>query len=150
MITRTKDATLINRIAANPEVRSTYNIHINSFAPLDFTELCQRDDYYVLTNGEDACAIFDQISPVIFDSHSIFDETCRGKRAVETGKAFVEWMFENTQALIVYGKTPVENKRARMFNRLIGATSDGVGMFDASGAPRPYEVEFFHISKPHK
>jgi len=148
MITRQRTPETINRIAANPEVRSTYNIRINSFVPLDFTEMCKREDYIVLSNGIDAVSIFDQQTPVVFDGHSMFDETCRGKDALEIGQEMLDWMWNNTQALIITGKTPIENRRARFFNRKLGFSSSGTGLFHDINHKDPYEVEFFHIMRP--
>lgn len=74
----------------------------------------------VLSNGEDAVAAFEMTAPGIFQSHTLFGETCRGRKAIDTGREMVAWMFEHG-ANVVWGSTPRDNAKARWFNRQIGA-----------------------------
>jgi hypothetical protein len=146
MIHRTRDAALHNILANRPSIRATFGIHLSDPAPLDFTENARRDDYILLTNGIDACSIMDMVSPACYDCHSLFGETCRGRDAVEQGKQFLQWMWDNSRAQILVGKTPLENRGARMFNRWIGFTSDGIRPFNS--VEGSWDAEWFHILRP--
>lgn len=73
----------------------------------------------ILSNGEDALALFTATADGIFQGHTMFAETCRGRRAIETGKDILAWMFDHG-ADVVWGSTPRENRKARWFNRQIG------------------------------
>ena len=74
----------------------------------------------VLSNGEDAVAIFEITAPGIYQSHTLFGPTCRGRKAIDTAKEMVAWMFDHG-ARIVWGATPKYNRKALLFNRMIGA-----------------------------
>jgi len=143
MIYRTRDAALHNLIVNKPEVRRTFGIYINDPRPITFDEHAQRDDYFLLTNGKNACAIMDMVSPAVYDGHSLFDPACRGRDAIEQGREIIAWMWKNTQAQIIVGKTPAQNRAARMFNRWVGFTSDGTGTFESVDGG--WECEWFHI-----
>lgn len=91
---------------------------------MDWSEIVSRPStqtgVIVLSNGEDAVAAFEMTAPGVFQSHTLFSETCRGKKAVETGREMVAWMFDHG-ADIVWGSTPRNNLKAIIFNSAIGA-----------------------------
>lgn len=91
---------------------------------MDWSEIVSRPStqtgVIVLSNGEDAVAAFEMTAPRVFQSHTLFSETCRGKKAVETGREMVAWMFEHG-ADVVWGATPRDNLKALIFNSAIGA-----------------------------
>lgn len=137
-ITHTHDAELVNRIANQDGVREY--IHPAGL-PIDWTEAVApssaQTGIVVLTDGEDAVAAFTMTTPTVWQSHTLFGPKCRGRRAIETGRAMVQWMFDHG-ADVVWGDTPRDNRKALWFNRQIGAhplpTSDD-------------EVEVFEIRK---
>lgn len=73
----------------------------------------------ILSNGEDAMALFTMTAPRVFQGHTMFADTCRGRRAIETGREIIAWMFDHG-ADVVWGSTPRGNRKARWFNRQIG------------------------------
>lgn len=73
----------------------------------------------ILSNGEDAMALFTLTAPGIYQGHTMFANTCRGRRAIETGREIIAWMFDHG-AEVVWGSTPRGNRKARWFNRQIG------------------------------
>ncbi len=145
-LTRADQAHLINDVANKPDVFSQFTLALPDNSAIDLTTCIVRADYRVLTNGKDAFMLADAVSPVLFHCHSLFDTTCRGRDAVREGKALVQWMWDNTPAEVLYGATPVSNRPARMFNRWIGAVSDGQTLFAAQGAT--YLAEWFRIMRP--
>jgi hypothetical protein len=124
---RTFDATLHNQIAAHPEVAPMLGYDRVGGQPIDFAELAAEPDYFVLlTNGEDACMVFELSAPFTWQMHTLFAPTCRGRRAITTAKGMIRYMLTTQGALMVWGMTPVDNRAARLFNRWLGATSVGI------------------------
>ena len=78
----------------------------------------------VLSNGEDAVAVFEATTPDVFQVHTMFAKTCRGRKAIDTAREMLAWMFGHG-AQIVWGCTPRSNRAACMFNRLVGASVIG-------------------------
>lgn len=143
MIRREIDAELVNRISEDPSVRPFICYHDE---PIDWTPVIE--DCFILSNGEDACGVFEptpfgQISKDIFQAHTLFADTCRGARAIETARAMLAWMFEHGGASLVWGATPKKNRAARWFNRQIGMTAVSEDDYEAEGP-----VEIFQIRRP--
>jgi hypothetical protein len=139
MIYRAMDAALHNAIANHPSVMPTIN-YSGEFA--DFTPLFELPDQYILLHdGKAAASIFEWSAPGVWQGHSMFLPEVRGKEGIRAGKEMVAWMFENG-ANMIWGQTPIENERARMFNRLIGAKSVGRGTHHVAGP-----VEYFVFYK---
>lgn len=146
MIHRTFDPALHNRIANDPVVRATFGVHLTNPAPIMFDELAARpEEFILLTNGTDACALFESFGPSVWQGHSLFAPSHRGRAAIETGKAMMAWMFANTSARMITGATPINLKAARWFNRRIGFTSDGVHRFN--GMWGSYDCEWFRMER---
>lgn len=140
MIRRCTDPELMSRIANSDGVREFVNIEHDqpdwaAIASLRPTE----SGVIALTNGEDALALFTMTADYVYQGHTMFAPTCRGRRAIETGREIIAWMFDHN-AEVVWGCTPRGNRKARWFNRQIGMrslpTSDD-------------EDENFEIRKPH-
>jgi hypothetical protein len=137
MIRREYDAALINRVSNMPGVREgvCYKPDDMDWSP---AFPARTTGIAVLSNGEDACAVFVPTGPRVFQSHTLFGPTCRGKRAIETGKAMLAWM--KPHADVIWGATPMKNCAARWFNRQLGAMPIRRDHFEAEG-----EVEIFTL-----
>jgi hypothetical protein len=135
MIRREMDADLANQIASSPAVRPNVCYHDDEIDLWPAVRGC-----CVLSNGEDAVAIFEQTEPGRWQSHTMFAETCRGKRAVETGKEMVAWMFNQRGVDVLWGATPMKNKPARWFNRQLGAVVIGHDDYEAEGPVEIFEI----------
>lgn len=120
-VRRETDPEFVNRIANSDSVRPFIR---PDGAFMDWSQVVAlpstQTGVVVLSNGEDAVAAFEMTAPGIFQSHTLFSETCRGRKAIETGREMVAWMFDHG-ADIVWGATPRDNAKARWFNRQIGA-----------------------------
>ena len=135
MIRRETDAKLINLISNSEGVRGAV---CYQDGPMDWTPAFETDEIMILSNGQDAVAVFGQTSPRRWQSHTMFATTCRGKQALETGRAMVEYM--RPFADVLWGATPVNNCAARWFNRQLGAMPIHREQYEAEG-----EVEIFEI-----
>lgn len=137
---RASDAVLLNRIANHPAVRPYFDL--GGAGVLDFSACVSSPDYRILTNGRDAAAIFEWSAPAVWEGHTLFLPSCRGRRAVETGKAFCAWMFADGASML-WGQTPSILRHVRWFNRRVGFEPAGIGLHPVSG-----EVERFVMRKP--
>lgn len=130
-IRRERDAALINRVANLTTVRPAIAYHGQQ---LDWSAAFPAKDtgVVVLSNGNDACAVFARTADRVWQGHTIFAPTCRGRRAIETGKAIIAWMRPHADR--IWGATPIQNRAARWFNRQIGGRSAGFDQYDTEGA----------------
>jgi hypothetical protein len=139
VIYRATDAAIHNAIANHPEVKPTIS-YTEEYA--DFTPLFEHPDEYVLLHdGEGAAAIFEWSAPGVWQGHSLYLPERRGKEGIQSGREMVAWMFANG-ARMIWGQTPLDNRAARMFNRLIGAKPAGTGTHHVAGP-----VQFFVIER---
>jgi hypothetical protein len=130
-IRRERDAALINKVANLTTVHPAIAYHGQ---PLDWSAAFPAEDtgIVVLSNGADACAAFASTADRVWQGHTMFAPTCRGSRAIKTGKAIIAWM--RPHAGLIWGATPIQNRAARWFNRQIGGRSAGFDQYDTEGA----------------
>jgi hypothetical protein len=135
---RTHNAIIHNLIANHPRVKPNLvmqGIDPESSEPLLFFECAARPEHYVLLhNGShdldpdaNAAMIFEWSAPGVWEQHTMFLPTCRGRKALDAGRQFLRHMFEVEGALMVWGQTPVGNRPACWFNRQLGGKSVGFG-----------------------
>jgi len=125
MVRRETDISLINRIANDDDVRPFIR---PDGEPLDFAPFegkrIGETGVVILSNGEDAVALFEITAPRIYQAHTLFAPTCRGRRAIDTAREMVAHMFGHG-ADVVWGVVARANRRAVLFHRLIGASVIG-------------------------
>lgn len=92
---------------------------------MDFASACglppAETGLRFLSDGEDAVAIFVRTARRIRQFHTMFADTCRRRRAIETGRAVVDFMLDDGGADVPWGTTPLANGAARRVNCQIGA-----------------------------
>lgn len=116
MIREETSSDLINAIANAPGVVE----HVSYIGEVDWTPAVESPDCIVVSNGSDAVGVFEKSADRVFQTHTIFGPTCRGKRAIETGKEMLDYMIPR-HAEYIWGYTPLRNAKARWFNRKVGA-----------------------------
>ncbi len=87
---------------------------IEGFEPLSFI---LDHDNIILKNGNDY-AVFEFTTFGTYTGHYFFKS--RGRKAIEVGKQFLEELFNEHNAALVIGFTPVEHKAAKWMNRQLG------------------------------
>lgn len=137
-IRRETDAELANRIANDADVLPFIS---PSAAPVDVTPAI--DTCVVLTNGEDAMQIYEQKAPRVWEVMTVFRKTCRGKRALETGHAMLDYM--TPYADVIFGCIPDKLPHARWFYRHFGGreveqVETKLGTFIANPGTKLYEL----------
>jgi hypothetical protein len=135
MIRRETNSDLIDRISNMPGVFEAISKHGRALAWSS-----GMDGLIVLSNGEDAVGVFEETAPGAYQTHTMFAPTCRGARAVETGRAMLRYMFDNG-ADTIWGATPINNAKARWFNRKCGARMVGRSVYPVDGAVEVFQVE---------
>ena len=92
VIRRETDASLINAHANGPDVAPFVNYGVGA---MDFAPALAPDANVIfLSNGRDAVAAFERTAPRRWQSHTLFGPTCRGRAAIDTGRAMVAWMLD--------------------------------------------------------
>jgi hypothetical protein len=131
MVRREQDISLLNRIANDDAVRPFIKPDGSEidFSPIDGLRAGEMGGV-VLSNGEDAIGVFEMTAPGSYQVHTMFGPTCRGRRAIETAREMLAWMWEHN-ASVVWGATPRWNKPACLFNRMVGAREIDGDEFEA-------------------
>lgn len=116
-----EDAKVINEVANKPEVLPFIGPELESIDLSDCLNYPSR--YLFLTNEEQtAITLWDMYSPGVWEAHTMFTKECRGRKAIETGKAMLDYLHTIRPVLLVWGQTPVNNKPANWFNQQVGLT----------------------------
>jgi len=136
MIKRETGPDLINLVSNMPGVREfiCYKSDAMNWAPA-FEE---GDDIIILSDGDGACGVFARTAPRTYQVHTIFGPNVRGRQAIETASGMLDFM--RPFASVIWGATPVENCKARWFNRQLGAMPKRREIYEAEG-----EVEIFEL-----
>lgn len=138
MIVRATTADVHNLIANHPDVKPTIS-YTEDYA--DFTPLLDHpDDYVMLHDGEGAASIFEWSAPGVWQGHSMYLPERRGKAGIRSGKLMLEYMFDHG-ARMIWGQTPLDNRPAQMFNRLLGFKENGTGVHHVAGPVRYFVME---------
>lgn len=142
MIRECKDIALINGISNHDDVRVGSGLGEDEVG--DYTDALNNPNLVFLINDTmDAMTILEFKGPGIWEIHSLFLKTARGRRGIQIGKDMLEYMRVHRGAKIIWGQTPIELRGARLFNKWCGLESKGYGVLLGIGP-----VEYFQISFP--
>lgn len=120
MISLCKNLSFLNSLINHEQVRP----YIGGFGYLDIWEII--DQGVALSDGEKVGFFFHNRDSGRFDAHSFILPEGRGKYGVKCGKEAIWQMFENHGARLIIGRTPIELRAARMYNRLVGMSPAGI------------------------
>lgn len=81
------------------------------------------------------------ITSSVLEAHMAFYPEGRGKHALRAARQGLAYAFTELNALVVFGRIPVEDRAARLFTRMIGLKSDGV----REKSPGGELVEWFEV-----
>lgn len=93
----------------------------------DLAEWANEPDNWVLRDGSDAI-LLEGDNTSVYNLHWLL--ASRGRSAFLAAERLLGRAFNERNALILFGYTPVEMKAARWFNRKIGAVSTGLVRMD--------------------
>ena len=80
----------------------------------------------VLMPNENSVFMCVPLSTNMYSVHSNVLPGHRGRKAVRAGKDGVAWMFNNTECTSLISFTPIQNRSALMFSRLVGFKRIGI------------------------
>jgi hypothetical protein len=116
-----EDSAEVAAILNHPSVRPF--LGDGEYEPVDPANLIE-DPKNILLFDEGGGQFFHWRGPGVFEAHSFY--LVRGKQALERGREAVQLMFAEYGAEMIWRATPVENRRARWFNRQLGFKSNGI------------------------
>lgn len=116
-IGRERHAKRLNRIANHPDILPW--VQGPHPAPLDFSDAIQ-DPRNVLLMSQHGGLLFSQLSPGIYEVHTMVLPEGRGEWALMLAKACLHWMFTRTDAMEVVTKCPRGNVAAHALARAAG------------------------------
>lgn len=129
---RVFDASAHNAIANHPSVRPSFPWVEGT---VSFDEEVRLVDAYVflLNDRQDAAAIFEWSAPRIWQVHILFLPSCRGRSGMMAARQMADFMHEEMGASSIWGQVSVHQRGARLFSRLLGATSVGFRKHPVTG-----------------
>lgn len=113
VVRREKSVELVNRIANHPSV---WKVVARHGQPIDWSPAL--NGCIILTNGEDAAQVYERTDERDWQVVTMFCDTCRGKRALETAREMREYMLP--WADLVFGSIPDNLPHAKWFYRQLG------------------------------
>lgn len=111
---------------------------VSALVGTDAAEYMQRVTTLVTPNG---FFFLEPVTSSILEAHMAFYPEGRGKEALRGAHEGLLYAFTELNALVVFGRIPVEDRAARLFTRMIGFTSCGV----RPGHPNGPLVEWFEL-----
>jgi hypothetical protein len=106
----------VNRIVNHPEVHPWL---AKDETPLDLASLLGSPDIYALF-GQFGGQIYQRLQPGLFEAHSAFLPSGRGRWALAVTEATLRWMFTRTEAVEILTRCPAGNVRAKALAKAIG------------------------------
>jgi len=73
---------------------------------------------YSIVDNHGNIALLDYVREGIYEVHIYYEDT--GKEAFDRARAMLDWIFQETPAQLLVGKTPVLEKAAWFFARKLG------------------------------
>lgn len=139
LIRRERDEELINRLSNTGDVPTMLARYGKNFDWKVAVNHC-----VILSNGEDACMVFEPKENRHWECTTIFGETCRGKRAIEAGKAMLAHMVPKW-ADVVFGSVPNDMRHAQWFyrqtgGRPVGSVDSGDSIYTANDDETLFEL----------
>jgi hypothetical protein len=128
----TSDAITINDILNQPDIRPYLGA---GDEPADITDLLADGRNVCLFDHRGGC-IFIWRGPQIFEGHSFF--TVKGREALRAGREALSLI----SADLVWGLTPINNRKAAWFNRQLGFQSIGTMDTPDMGPCELFEMRF--------
>lgn len=86
---------------------------------------CNPPLHVLIDDSNSFVAVLVPENSIMWTSHDNALPSVRGKQAVSMARAVVKWMFDNTPCKKIIGYTPVSNRPAVMFTRMIGMVKEG-------------------------
>jgi len=118
-IWRETDAAKFNAILNDAEVFPLISVPADAGKPFDCTEIV-ANTANVLLMTEGGGIMFVQQGGGVYEFHTSFLASSRGRHAIEAARAARRWMFTRTDAMTLRTKVPAFNRAAALAVRRVG------------------------------
>jgi hypothetical protein len=139
------DVTCANDICNNPTVFP--GLSMGTTEPIDLAPLLESNRNFLLL-GEFGGALLIWTAPGVYDIHDFVLPEGRGKWAREAAQDVFAFAFHVLRARMIFATTPTDNRASRLFNRILGFTSEGVHTVTPYPGAAPTEMEYFVMERP--
>lgn len=115
------DAQKIMTMVDHPDVKQW-------LPPLTLEKMTEylADPRTIAITGDGAGAVFEWSAPSIYECHLFFQPSCRGRKAIASGRKLADIMINEYGACMLWGEIRIENKHTRWFSRQVGFRSLGI------------------------
>lgn len=100
-------------------------LEIEDLLSFDLKQWQEDPSNILLSDGKDNFALFGYEFPRAYQGHYAF-LSARGKEAIRLSRLFLSQMFDDYGARLIFGLTPLENKKALWMSRRVGFQSQGI------------------------
>jgi len=115
-VSRVYDPTPLNRVLNHKEILSYVAPGYESF---DLTDFIKDRENVVLRVGP-AFSIFARQVDGSLDGHFLFPPEVKGKKALDSAKKMIDYVFTNCCVSAIHGHTPRKYRAARVMSRALG------------------------------
>ena len=123
MIRRIFDSSLLNEVINHPDIFPF--VMVEDWDAVDMSIFFDSpNNICLMSEGGGFVAAY--VDEGIYEVHSLFLPNYRGSYAIRMAKEGIAYMFDIAGAKRLIGYTPVANKAARRFNRLVGMKVKGL------------------------
>lgn len=116
MIRRTFDATFLNSVANDPDVRP----HIGGEGPIDLTEIAANPANILIEAERMGGWVLQCLLPGVYELHTLWLRAFRGRAYFECAEEALRYVFAHTDALEIVTKVPDDNRVAGFAATKIG------------------------------
>jgi hypothetical protein len=123
------DIEAVNGVVKHPDVYGPDDYEGRGPAEEMKTEgllICPPPFHVLIDDTNSFVSIFMPENSVMWVGHLCSLPEIRGKTTVSIAKAMIQWMFKNTPCMKIVGYTPVTNRRAVAFTRMMGMVKEGL------------------------
>ena len=144
-----KDAKRVNLVLSDDSIYIPINGHPCELADRDSLAegILNEDRVYVLMPDDYSVHIFFPFSLELYTGHSAILPEGRGKKEIKGGKVALQWMFDETKCIKIFGFTPIYMKHVVTFNRLLGFIQEGILTNSCIKDGITYDQILFGLSK---
>lgn len=144
MIRRSFEASEINPILNDPGVFEAIKLPGIAIGEMDVSAIVGNPSN-VLLMAQGGGIIFSQAEPGIYDVHTSFLESHRGRHAISASREAYRWMFTHTDCMILQTKVPSFNRAAENFCRMVGATCQFTRKKAWPVEPEPADMSYWSL-----
>jgi hypothetical protein len=111
-------------------------------------KLLQQTLAYVLMPNETLVAIFLPHNPYLYTGHIAVLPEGRGKEAIAGGKAALQWMFDNTECIKIFGLMATFSRHGILYIKMLGFRQTHIVTRSYVRAGEVFDQVMLELEKP--